>query len=325
MIAALALATPGIAATLDGSTGLVRLPNADTVGAGRVAASVGLQWARGYGGASLEALPVGFAAGVTRRVEVGGHVDRDLRSPRPEGAPARASAGFHLRIRSLDPIRGRPGLAFQGALVGVGASAAAEGSAIAVLAARRSTFVLAGGPRLDARGVSGWAGAGLQGGVGTVGLAAEQRVRVGEGALQQLDGRIGVTFRVRDRASLLAWGGGGASRGAPWLGGGLALQLASSDPRRRDVDGDTVPDWTDRCRFEPEDLDAFEDLDGCPDPDNDADGVPDLEDPTPNGEPEPDEGHEGPTPTLKMRIKPRRLPGPIDPARRQEEARDGTP
>jgi outer membrane protein OmpA-like peptidoglycan-associated protein len=52
-----------------------------------------------------------------------------------------------------------------------------------------------------------------------------------------------------------------------------------------DNDGDGVPDQFDQCPDEPEDQDGFEDDDGCPDPDNDKDGVPDKDDYCPN-EPE---------------------------------------
>ncbi len=49
-----------------------------------------------------------------------------------------------------------------------------------------------------------------------------------------------------------------------------------------DTDGDGIPDFRDRCPTEPEDLDGFEDDDGCPDPDNDGDGIPDEFDGAPN-------------------------------------------
>ena len=45
-----------------------------------------------------------------------------------------------------------------------------------------------------------------------------------------------------------------------------------------DGDGDGINDATDRCPTEAEDLDGFQDEDGCPDPDNDGDGVPDATD-----------------------------------------------
>jgi hypothetical protein len=39
-----------------------------------------------------------------------------------------------------------------------------------------------------------------------------------------------------------------------------------------DGDGDGINDALDRCPTEAEDLDGFQDEDGCPDPDNDGDG-----------------------------------------------------
>ncbi len=49
-----------------------------------------------------------------------------------------------------------------------------------------------------------------------------------------------------------------------------------------DSDGDGIPDAHDLCPMEPEDKDAFDDEDGCPDPDNDQDGIPDKLDKCPN-------------------------------------------
>jgi outer membrane protein OmpA-like peptidoglycan-associated protein len=48
-----------------------------------------------------------------------------------------------------------------------------------------------------------------------------------------------------------------------------------------DRDGDGILDDADQCPDEPEDIDTFEDKDGCPDPDNDADTVLDVEDSCP--------------------------------------------
>ncbi len=44
-------------------------------------------------------------------------------------------------------------------------------------------------------------------------------------------------------------------------------------PELVDSDGDGIPDYLDKCPHEPEDLDGFQDEDGCPDPDNDGDGI----------------------------------------------------
>jgi outer membrane protein OmpA-like peptidoglycan-associated protein len=48
-----------------------------------------------------------------------------------------------------------------------------------------------------------------------------------------------------------------------------------------DNDGDGLLDDRDRCPNRPEDVDQFKDEDGCPDPDNDADGIPDDKDECP--------------------------------------------
>jgi len=49
-----------------------------------------------------------------------------------------------------------------------------------------------------------------------------------------------------------------------------------------DNDLDGIPDTADKCPNDPEDFDGFEDNDGCPDPDNDKDTVPDVKDQCPN-------------------------------------------
>jgi outer membrane protein OmpA-like peptidoglycan-associated protein len=49
-----------------------------------------------------------------------------------------------------------------------------------------------------------------------------------------------------------------------------------------DNDADGIADAADKCPSQPEDLDGFEDQDGCPDPDNDGDTVADTDDLCPN-------------------------------------------
>ncbi len=56
------------------------------------------------------------------------------------------------------------------------------------------------------------------------------------------------------------------------------LAVADADP---DPDGDALPNQLDRCPSDAEDVDGFEDGDGCPDPDNDHDGVLDAFDKCP--------------------------------------------
>jgi outer membrane protein OmpA-like peptidoglycan-associated protein len=50
----------------------------------------------------------------------------------------------------------------------------------------------------------------------------------------------------------------------------------------QDSDGDGIPDKDDSCPDRPEDLDGYEDADGCPDLDNDGDGIPDIDDRCPD-------------------------------------------
>ena len=80
------------------------------------------------------------------------------------------------------------------------------------------------------------------------------------------------------------------------LGGGVGLVGDLGTPKYRvfaslgyqpqeylpeDVDKDGLLDHDDACPLEPEDVDNFEDLDGCPDYDNDGDGIEDAEDKCP--------------------------------------------
>jgi OOP family OmpA-OmpF porin len=67
--------------------------------------------------------------------------------------------------------------------------------------------------------------------------------------------------------------------GVPKFRGILGLTYALE---KRDRDGDGIDDSVDQCPTDKEDIDGFEDSDGCPDPDNDLDGIPDKEDKCPN-------------------------------------------
>ncbi len=62
-------------------------------------------------------------------------------------------------------------------------------------------------------------------------------------------------------------------------------------PPPSDTDGDGIVDVDDACPEVAEDLDGYEDEDGCPELDNDSDGVPDVDDACP-GDPEDADGFE---------------------------------
>ena len=66
-----------------------------------------------------------------------------------------------------------------------------------------------------------------------------------------------------------------------FAGLGYQYKAAEAAPASGDRDGDGIPDGADRCPDQPEDLDGFEDNDGCPDLDNDRDGIPDVNDKCP--------------------------------------------
>ena len=69
----------------------------------------------------------------------------------------------------------------------------------------------------------------------------------------------------------------------------VALGLGYSNDSLVDDDRDGINNPQDTCPNEPEDMDGYEDEDGCPELDNDGDGIPDANDPCPN-EPEDKDG-----------------------------------
>ena len=96
--------------------------------------------------------------------------------------------------------------------------------------------------------------------------------------------------------------GYGAPRYRVFLGFGVAPVRDTSPV---DTDGDGLVDDQDACPLDPEDMDGFEDADGCPDVDNDGDGMLDVEDGCPtvpedidtfedfDGCPDPDNDNDG--------------------------------
>ena len=87
----------------------------------------------------------------------------------------------------------------------------------------------------------------------------------GSGATAELDVGLGIEFRI----------------GAPHRPTAEEARLARGAPLP-DRDGDGIPDAQDACPDRPEDIDGFEDDDGCPDIDNDLDRVLDIADKCPN-------------------------------------------
>ena len=102
-----------------------------------------------------------------------------------------------------------------------------------------------------------------------------------------IEAYTGIHFVINDIPDTVYSAPMGAPSGTPvyerfpgfgWFGG-LSTKI-SFLPKDGDLDG--IYGDRDRCPLEPEDMDNFEDDDGCPDLDNDKDGIVDLKDKCPN-------------------------------------------
>ena len=131
------------------------------------------------------------------------------------------------------------------------------------------------------------------------GVAAEIRAHEHLWLVPEVHGGIGVlsddldlaevpmegffAFKVPANDSVLITAGGGfgltQSFGIPLWRALLGVSYRPMGPI--DTDGDGYFDHEDGCPLSPEDFDEFEDLDGCPDPDNDEDGILDIADECP--------------------------------------------
>jgi outer membrane protein OmpA-like peptidoglycan-associated protein len=89
-----------------------------------------------------------------------------------------------------------------------------------------------------------------------------------------LDFRVGARFRVVGEST------------EPAVPFGTAVLADAGfqihNARRHDTDGDGISNKADACPEVPEDMDSFEDTDGCPEDDNDKDGLADANDRCPN-------------------------------------------
>ena len=100
----------------------------------------------------------------------------------------------------------------------------------------------------------------------------------GERALSEqevpLEWLAGVRWYGPAGIRLTAAGGSGLNKGFGNPRYRAVAQLAlATPPRSRDPDGDRIVGDDDACPLQPEDLDGFQDADGCPDLDHDGDGV----------------------------------------------------
>jgi outer membrane protein OmpA-like peptidoglycan-associated protein len=113
-----------------------------------------------------------------------------------------------------------------------------------------------------------------------------------------LEAMAGVIARPHPRWSVYGMGGAGITNGlsVPDFRALVGVRYAVGLPTRggqRDSDGDGISDRQDRCPNDPEDMDGFEDRDGCPEADNDRDGIPDDDDECPDDAEEPGGDRDG--------------------------------
>jgi outer membrane protein OmpA-like peptidoglycan-associated protein len=112
----------------------------------------------------------------------------------------------------------------------------------------------------------------------------------------RFDTRKGFVLRFDARVAILPSHAHSSLAATGELDFGFGIEFHVGEPRRRtaaelrlaegpkppDRDGDGIPDAQDACPDRPEDIDGFEDSDGCPDIDNDLDRVLDIADKCPN-------------------------------------------
>lgn len=113
-----------------------------------------------------------------------------------------------------------------------------------------------------------------------------------DGADAPVEGLLGLLYQASDAWALHAGAGIGFTDGigAPDLRVVAGVRFRRGVPKRRgflDRDGDGILDKDDACPGAAEDLDAFEDEDGCPEDDNDRDQIPDQSDECPDMPEEP--------------------------------------
>ena len=278
---------------VQGDDAFLAVPSETVLRPGGVSLWWGLQAGLWPDAVRVDPVPIGMAVGLPGGLELAGAVRiptrwEDLQAKKPPDPVVQ------LRFRLLSERARRPGVVIalratlfpNPDLVGVG-----------VVGYRRGRIHLSvsggGGIARDGAGVApvARAAAGLE-----IRLVRPVLVTIegsadlrGTGANATPNPAVGVWGGVRfvpsKWLSITPWAGATLGREGPAITAGALMTLSSWSMAPLDHDGDGHDDWWDRCPGEAEDVDDFEDLDGCPDPDNDGDGVPDEVDETPDGQP----------------------------------------
>ena len=238
----------------------------------------------------LAALAGAAAAGpIEVGVVTGGHgfaddVELGVEDWMPEPGPASSAL---LGVRLGLPVARR--FAVEGELVVVPTTDDVVGDAATVFAARLQGVAYLTRGRVRPFVVAGAGVIGVRGGAPQLDDDVDRALHWGGGV------RIGLTRALAARLDLRhvivpgrttrgATSDGEIQLGLTWTFGAApparAVVVAAPPPSvvARDRDGDGLIDGDDRCPADAEDLDAFDDADGCPDPDNDGDQLADLVD-----------------------------------------------
>jgi len=116
----------------------------------------------------------------------------------------------------------------------------------------------------------------------TVDLAGLAAYKGSDPASFPMEGLVGGWTRITDSFVLRGGVGMGLSSGVGASSGRAMMAVSFEAPVWLDSDADGIEDDLDPCPLSPEDVDGFEDGDGCPDDDNDSDGVVDSVDQCPD-------------------------------------------
>ncbi|NOY27283.1 MAG: hypothetical protein GXP62_15555 [Oligoflexia bacterium] len=328
LMALMASAPASAAPSMSAGEGLFTVPQAETVAPNQMNLAVGIYGVGTPQTLRLGGFPFGAAVGINQQLSVGFHmepVDYSLRD-----SPF-STASLSARMRVVDPVDDHPAVAVQAELGRFGQDPTAELIGVIGKDLGRVAPVAFAGLRWHKRGSFGatlGAGASIDL-VGPTQAIVEASMMPDTRGIADWQARGGVRGLLGP-LMLGGWLGGGFFEAVPWAGAGIVLAMTSVDIRSADRDLDGVADINDACIYVAEDLDQWQDDDGCPDVDNDGDGILDADDPTPNGEEVAEEQgllFTTPTPRLRLRMPQLTLPSTdaaAEPRRGSAEPPEGT-
>jgi hypothetical protein len=281
-------------AGFDGRTGMFVVPSHNIAYHGQVTMGFSLGANVAADHFRLDPLPAGFTFGLFNRFAAGASVVVPVQR---EELAARIRPGFTARIRGQFLRQGAssPGGTME-LFGGMPRGHPEMGWAIA-FGLERWGLNLSGGAGVAAELMEGGVAPQARAGVGMDGrikdkklflsgeFAWQQRFAAGEIAgWSEFSAYLGLRVLPDAHVMFMPWFGVTFGSAAPLFRIGFTTALSSHDMTEFDRDRDELVDWRDNCPFAPEDEDGWEDEDGCPDPDNDGDGILDIEDETPVGE-----------------------------------------